>query len=537
MRDAGMAKNALVVGFMTFISRIGGLVREILMAQYFGTSAMKSAFDVAYRIPNLFRRLFGEGALSQALIPVYTETLEKRGKAEADKVASAVAGLTMAGLVSVTALCIFLTYPLASVLDPEGKWIKVLPLLRIMLPYAPLICLAALIMGILNSLGSFAISALAPAFQNLVCIIALACICPFLPEEGDLKIKVVSWSILVSGALQVAVQLPALRRNAVPLKLVFSEFANPGVRRVFKLLLPTALASGVMQINVAFDTILAYWAGEWGPSALGYADRIVYLPLAIVGTAFATVLLPTLSSLFARGDGDGFADSLGRTFRNVIVILAPAAAGMIVLATQICDMIYERGEFDASSTVHTANALIAYSAGLVAAGLHKVAVPPFYAMHDARTPVIVGIIGVVLNLCMNIFFIWILPVDLKPIGIAIATAISSTISCVVLMVIMSRRKINGKTSFQVRSVVPATVSSLSAAAIMGLVLWLCSRMLERMCMAAMSETLSHIVIISAGMITGAVVYFALMRLICPKAIRELVQDFRRRRHRNATVSN
>lgn len=531
MSDRGIAKNALIVGLMTFISRIGGLVREIFMASFFGTDVMKSAFDVAYRIPNLFRRLFGEGALSQALIPVYTETLEKKGKAEADKIAASVAGITVAGLVIVTGIGIILTYPIASMLAPEGDWVKILPLLRIMLPYAPLICLAALIMGILNSLKSFATSALAPAFQNICCIIALACICPFIPNEGDLRIKVVSWSILISGIVQVAVQLPELRRNSVPLKLVFSGLSNPGVSRIFKLMLPMAFAAGVMQINVALDSVLALWAADWGPSALGYADRIVYMPLAIVGTAFATVLLPTLSTFAAKDDADGFADSLERTFRDVVVVLAPASAGMIILAHPICAIIYERGAFDGMSTTHTAHALIAYSAGLISAGLHKIVVPPFYAMQDSRTPVIVGTIGVALNLAMNIFFIWILPADLKPVGIAIATAISSTIAFIALIVIFSRRKISGKSPFHFKAVISASLSSLLASVAMGAAVWLFKNAITGWCLANMSKTLAQTVVIVVGILLGVVVYFGLMKVICPSAVRELIQDFKRRKNR------
>ena len=250
MRNGNIAKNAVIVGFMTFLSRVGGLIREVLMAHYFGGGLEKSAFDVAYRIPNLFRRLFGEGALSAALIPVYTETLEKEGKEEADRLASAVIGTVFAGLYVVSALGILATYPIAWCLAPGNRWIPVMPLLRIMLPYAPLICLAALIMGVLNSLKSFALSALAPAFQNLFWIAALLLVCPFLPAEGPLRIETVSWSILISGVIQVLVQVPALRRHSVPLRMTFARTLSPGVKRVFKLTIPMALAAGVVQLNV-----------------------------------------------------------------------------------------------------------------------------------------------------------------------------------------------------------------------------------------------------------------------------------------------
>lgn len=531
MAEKSMAHNAVVVGAMTFVSRVGGLVREVLMAYFFGAGVVKSAFDVAYRIPNLFRRLFGEGALSAALIPVYTETLEKQGKTEADRLASAVAGAMVALLGVLTAVGFLATFPLARHWGADGRWGQIMPLLRIMLPYAPLICLAALIMGVLNSLKSFAVSALAPAFQNLCCIAVLVCVCPFLPGEGLLRIEVVAWSILVSGVVQVAVQLPVLRRYAVPLRLAFSEMASPGVRRVFKLMAPMALAAGVMQVNVCLDSILAMWAGEWGPSALGYADRLVYLPLAIVGTAFATVLLPTLSSFSARADYASFADALERTFRNVIVVMTPAAAGLIVLSTPIISLVYETGAFDALSTTRTANALIAYSAGLVAAGLHKVVVSAYYARQDAHTPVVIGTAGVALNLAMNVFFIWVLPVELKPVGIAIATSISSFLSCVALMAILARRRAGGARLFRFGAVVHSALASLVAASLMAGAVCFCNGRLHDVLCAVLPLKLALATGVAAMMALGAAVYGGAMFVLSPSAVRELVQDFRHRRGR------
>jgi putative peptidoglycan lipid II flippase len=530
MREKSIAQNAVVVGFMTLISRVGGLIREVLMAYYFGTDVLKSAFDVAYRAPNLFRRLFGEGALSAALIPIYTETLEKEGKAEADRLAPAVAGTMLAILSAICAVVMAATFPIARCLPADSSWQPILLLLRIMLPYAPLICLAALIMGVLNSLKSFALSALAPAFQNLCWIFVLLCVCPFLPEEGTVRIEAVSWSIVVSGIIQGAVQIPALRRHAVPIRLVFSRTMSPRVRRVFKLTLPMALAAGVVQLNVCLDGALAVWAAKWGPSALNYADRLVYLPLALVGTTFATVLLPTLSSLSAAGDDATFAATFERTARNVIAVLTPAAIGMIALATPTSALIYASGKFNATSTAQTTSALVAYSAGLVAAGLHKIVVTAFYARQDMRTPVIVSTLGVALNLTMNLFFIWILPTDLKPVGIAIATSISSFLACAVLLTILARRR-TGVPLFAFASIRRVTIASTASAALMGVAAWWCARFVRDLLPPQWSVKALTAVCLVAAVPFGVAIYFALMRLLCPSALAELVQDFRRRRRR------
>lgn len=526
MAEKSVSQNVVIVGFATLISRFGGLVREILLAHFFGAGVIKSAFDVAYRIPNLFRRLFGEGALSKALIPIYKETIEKEGKEAADKLAATVSGAMVAFLSIICAISIFATYPIAAWLGESSKWGEIMPLLRIMLPYAPLICLAALIMGVLNSLGSFALPSLAPAFQNFCCIIALACICPFLPAEGTIRIEVVSWSILVSGLVQVLVMVPALKKHNVPLKLILKGAFGKGPMQVYRFALPMTLSSGVVQINVCLDSILAMKAGEWGPSALSYADRLVYLPLAIVGTAFATVLLPTLSGFISTASYDKFSDTIARSIRNVIAILMPASVGMIVLSRPIISLIYETGQFDALSTTRTANALIAYSVGLVAAGLNLVAMQPFYAKKDSRTPAIIATAGVFVNLAMNLFFIWILKPELKPIGIAIATSISSTLSFMTLLYILSRSKENGVQLFSFKSVIRITVVSFLAAIVMALAVHYGYKLLQTTLEPHLPIKMAMALGVCTVVALGAAVYGAVLHILYPSVIREVISDFR-----------
>ena len=534
MSRDGIARNAAVVGVMTMISRVGGLIREVLMAHFFGAGLAKSAFDVAYRIPNLFRRLFGEGALSAALVPIYAEVTASEGKREADRLASAVAGITVALLSAITVLGILATYAIARWLPLQERWLEIMPLLRIMLPYAPLICLAALVMGVLNSLKSFAIPSLAPAFQNLCCILVLLLVCPFLPAEGDIRIKVVSWSILLSGAVQVAVQLPVLRKHGVPLSLAIPLPLPAAVRRVFLLTIPMALSAGLIQVNVCLDSLLAMKAGEWGPSVLGYADRIVYLPLAIIATAFSTVLLPTLSSLSAKSDWTSFSDSFARSMRGMVVAMMPASLGIIALARPIIVLIYQSGAFDDRSTSRTAAALIAYSAGLVAAGAHKIVVTAYYARKDGKTPVTVGTAGVFLNLAMNLFFIWVLPPELKPVGIAIATAISSTLAVGVLLAILARRSEEGVALFSFSGLWRVALAATAASAAMALFCRAISEAVLRACAGwsgAAAPKTAALAALCAAIPLGAALYLALMRLLCPAALRELIGDLRARKRR------
>ena len=521
--------NAVVVALMTLLSRVGGLVREQLLAAFFGTGVAKSAFDVAYTFPNLFRRLFGEGALSAALIPIYTETLEKDGKEEADRLAAGVAGAMFAFLSFLAVAGIVATFPVARFLADDSRWTHILPLLRIMLPYAPLICLAALVMGVLNSLKSFAVSAFAPALQNFVCIVAIACICPFLPSEGNIRIKAVAWSILVSGIAQVAIQLPVLAKHGVPRRLIFNAWGDAKVRRVFRLMMPMALAAGVVQVNLLLDRYLAMWAGEWGPSALGYADRLVYFPLAIFGTAFATALLPALSKSAANGDFKGFANDFGKSMASMCALMLPSAAGLLALARPVTSLIFEMGRFDATSTIQTSTALIAYSAGLLAFGAAKLAPQAFYAVQDAKTPVKIAVACVGLNFALNVFFVLALPSGMKPIGIAIATSISSTVQCVAMLHVLSRRRHGGVALFEWRPLARPILSALAASVAMGLVAWRASAWIGGMLEGRMHAKLACGISVFATIAIAAAAYAALIRLLCPSLLREAVAAFRRRR--------
>lgn len=529
------AGHALTVAVMTFISRAGGLVREVVMAHLFGAGVLKSAFDVAYRIPNLFRRLFGEGALSNALIPVYLETMQRSGKEAADRLASAVAGIAMAILSAAVLLGIFLSHPVEAWLDGSEKASRIMPLMRIMLPYAPLICLAALAMGVLNSLKSFAVSALAPAFQNLCTILAMVLVCPFFRNDAPAMMNVVAWSVLVSGAIQVLVQIPELKRCGVPVTLRISASAAEGVKRVFRLMLPMALSAGVIQVNVCLDSVLAMKAGAWGPSVLGYADRIVYLPLALVGGAFATVLLPALAEFDAARRHADFRETLSKSLAHVSMVMLPAAFGLIALSEEIVSVIYESGKFDALSVKRTSAALVAYSAGLLPAGYHKIMVAPFHAMKDCRTPVAVAVAGVVLNLAMNLFFIAVLPVETKPIGIAIATSISSLVATVSLMALLRRK--GGRAAeplISFASFMPAVATSLLASVAMALMLrplYGCAEALAGMILGGKlmkAASLALCLPVAAGF------YWLMERIMAPKHLKELEKELlsgRRRKGR------
>ncbi|MDD5707403.1 MAG: murein biosynthesis integral membrane protein MurJ [Kiritimatiellae bacterium] len=524
---SNVLRRAALVGAMTGISRLAGLVREQLMAHAFGTGLAKSAFDVAFRIPNLFRRLFGEGALSAAFIPVYTETREREGPEAANQLAGRIAGLLIATLSLLTALGILLALALQWQLPADSRWSAILPLLRIMLPYAPLICLAALAMGILNALKHFAMPALAPVFLNLVWIVALVAVCPWLPNDPFIRIRVVAWAVLVAGVIQIGVQVPALRHRGVPLRPAFDWRGDARVARILRLMAPMALGAGLVQINVCVDGVLAMWAAPWGPSALEYAERLVYLPMGIVGNAFATVLLPTMSSHATAKDHAGMRETLERALRNVAVIMAPMAIGLTVLALPVVTLIYRlgNGAFQAESAIQTARALAGYAPGLLVFSLYKAITPAFYALQDTRTPMRVGVFGVVLNFSLNVLFVVTWPAGWKHMGIAVATVLTSIVNCVTLAVVL-RRRIGAPRLAPFARVCGA---ALVAALVMGVAAVFAERAAMDYLAPRLALKLAQVLSVSGAIAVGALLYGALIRLFCPFATAELLDDLRHRK--------
>ncbi len=425
-REGGEKRNlirsAFTVGGFTLLSRVLGLAREMLMAKVFGTKLAMSAFVVAFRIPNLFRALFGEGALSAALVPVYQETRRKEGEEAGWRLARRVTTLVGLFLVAVTALGIAgMSVALAFPSCLSEKWAAVLPLARIMLPYVFFICMAAVAMAVLNAHRKFATAAFTPALLNITMILALLCLVPL--AKGDGRMKVVAWTIFVAGAVQLAYQLPSLWREGWRPGMDFG-WSDPRVRRVFLLMGPGALGLAVNQVNVMVSSILALHAGSWAPSALYYAERLIYLPQGMLATSLGTVLLSVLSDYAAQGRWDDVRDSVQHGLRTLLFVMTPAALGLCVLAEPVVRMLLERGEFDPQSTMLTARALRFYAPGLMVFCLAKVFVPAFYAQQDTKTPVKIGVCSVCLCCMMNVASVTLLPEYWRHAGLAFSTVLA-----------------------------------------------------------------------------------------------------------------
>jgi putative peptidoglycan lipid II flippase len=431
-------RHARVVSIFTGLSRLLGLVREILMAHYFGTTLAKSAFDVAFKVPNLFRRLFGEGALSAAFVPIFSETLEKEGPEAAKQLAGKVITLLAVSLLTIAAAVTLVLTLLINHGHLGEKAAAVLPLLRIMFPYMICICLVALCMGILNSAYRFAIPAATPIVLNLAWIASLFLLCPRFGTTLEERIYGVAWGILLAGTLQLAVQIPALISCDMWPRFSFA-WSDRRIQRILLLMGPAAVGMGIHQLNVVVDGVLALWVGTWAPAALTYAERLIYLPLGIFATALSTVLLPTFSRQAARSEMDTIATTIANSLRGLMLIMIPAAVGLVALASPIVAFLFEGGKFDATSTLLTTRALWFYAPGLVVFSMYKVLVPAFYALKDTRTPVRIGIYAVLANFLLNILFILTWPDGYEHAGLACATVIASGLNCLILAILITKR--------------------------------------------------------------------------------------------------
>jgi len=429
-----ISRAAGLIGAATFFSRILGFVRDIILANLFGANAAADAFYIAYRIPNLLRELFAEGSMSSAFIPVFTEYHSTRSKQETWELASA-AFTTLLTIVTLVTLLGILAAPslvwlLAPGLHDDAAHLATTTLLtQIMFPYLLFVSLAALAMGILNALRSFAIPALAPVFFN-VCVIVFALgISPMFEEP----ILAVALGIVVGGLAQFLMQLPGLHKKGFLLSWNFHP-THPGVKRMGILLIPTLLGLAVTQINLTISTILASYF-EGGPTYLFYAMRLVQFPLGIFGVAMATAILPSLSTHAAKGAHAELRATVNFGLRMVFFIILPSMVGLMLLRTPIIHLFFEHGAFSALDTVGTASALLGFSVGLWAFACYRILAMAFYSLQDTRTPAVVAIVSVGINIGLSLW----LMTPLAHTGLALAAGLAAIVHALILATILGNR--------------------------------------------------------------------------------------------------
>lgn len=430
-----ITKAASIVGSATFISRILGYVRDAVIAAYFGAGTYADVFFIAYRIPNFFRRLVGEGALTISFIPVFTEELTLKSRERARVLASRaftfftiiLAALTIAGIIFSQQIVEITAPGFANI---PNKLATTISLTRWMFPFLFFICLVALGMGVLNSLRHFAAPALSPVWFNLSMIGSTIFLIPFFKEP----VYALAFGVVFGGALQFLYQLPYLKRYDMFPGLDFN-FKDPAIKKIVLLMLPAALATGVDQINILIISRFASGLKEGSISYLYYADRIVELPMGVFVIAVATAVLPSMSVYAVKEDWAGFKESLSFAIRLVTFITIPATVGLIALGTPIVAMLFQRGAFDHEATRGTVYALWFFSIGLAAFGGRRIMVSAFYSLKDTLTPVIVGCVAVI----ANIIFCYLLIGPLKHGGLALAASFSSIVNLLLLFLILRKR--------------------------------------------------------------------------------------------------
>ncbi|MBN2568514.1 MAG: murein biosynthesis integral membrane protein MurJ [Deltaproteobacteria bacterium] len=430
-----VAKAAGTIGLATLLSRVFGFIRDMVVAGLFGAGLATDAFFVAFRIPNLLRRLFAEGSLTIAFVPVFTECLEKRTKKDAIDLANAAFTLLSIILVAVSLLGIIFSPYIVKIIAPgfakiPDKYQLTVFLTRLMFPYIFFISLVALCMGILNSLRHFAAPAIAPVALNISMIFAAL----WLRDYFDEPVVALAIGVMAGGIIQLAMQFPFLLRVGVKLKPDF-HFNNPGLKRIGILMLPAVFGAAVYQINIFISTLLASLLPGGSVSYLYYADRIVQLPLGIFAIAIGTASLPSFSEHAARGDLEELKKTISFSLSLILFVTVPAMVALIVLRVPIISVLFQRGEFNALSTVLTAQALFFYALGLWAFSVIRVIVSAFYSLQDTKTPVKVAVIALTVNIIMGIILMF----PLKHGGLALATSIASAVNAVILFFLLRKK--------------------------------------------------------------------------------------------------
>ncbi len=476
MSERSRGKSAALVSGATLASRLLGLVREQVFAALFGAGMATDAFNVAFRIPNLLRDLFAEGAMSSAFVPTFTEELTLRGRASAFRLANVV--MTMLAVVTgaLVLLGIATADPLVHALAPgfariPGKIELTVQLTRILMPFLMLIAVGAAATGVLNALSSFAVPALAPGMISVGMIVAGVTLVPVAKMLGQPPIVGMAVGTVLGVLGQVLVHVPGFWKEGYRPRPMWAP-RDPGVRRIVLLMVPATLGLAATQINLVVNTqIAAGLPGEGSVSWLNYAFRLMYVPIGVFGVAVSTVTLPAVSRAVALQDMPKMRQELAGALRLVAVLTLPATAGLIALAAPIIRVVYEHGHFTATDTRQTAAALVFYCVGLAAYSGVKVVVPTFYALKDTRTPVLVSVGVVVLNIGMNLA----LAPILQHRGLALATSVTMTLNLAILLAVLHRRV----GALGLGAVGWATARIAAASAVMGVGVWFLAGALER----------------------------------------------------------
>jgi putative peptidoglycan lipid II flippase len=522
---SSVARNAGIVSLAVMASRVLGLVRDQVFAIFFGAGLYYDAFLTAFRIPNLLRDLFAEGALSAAFVTTFSQVLATKGEAEAIRLSNRVATLMTLVITAISLVAWWHAPAIVHMLAPgfydvPGKAELTIKLTRIMIPFLLLIALAAQAMGILNARGRFGIPALASAFFNVGSIVG-GLLLGFVigPAIGLGAIEGMAYGTLIGGFLQLAVQWPSLIRTGFSYRPMIS-ISDPGVRQIFRLMGPAIIGTAAVQINVFVNTnfassiidpatgVVANGPVSW----LSYAFRFMQFPIGVFGVAIATAALPPLSRSSAQTDYNEFRKTLAHSLALVFLLCVPSAVGLAVLGRPIVALIFEHGRFTAFDTVQTGDALAAYSIGLAGYAAVKVLSPAFYALGDARTPMLISLGSIAVNYVMNSLLVG----PFGHVGLAFSTSTVALVNFILLTLFMRRRigRLEG-------SRLGPTLARICVASIpMAAVAWLVSEFCGSLPLAGIALKLVRV---SAAITLAAIAFYIACRLLRIEELDEAIE--------------
>lgn len=430
VKQRSLLRSSLITGSMTMMSRVLGLARDQVLAHYLGAGGSADAFFLAFKIPNFFRRLFSEGAFSQAFVPVLSEYRQKGSQEALKNLVDRVAGCLGSALLLVTILCVIGAPVLAFLFAPgfysnPEKFELLSSLIRITFPYLMLISLSGFAGAILNSYDRFAIPAFTPVLLNICMIFAALVATPWFSSPAF----ALSWSVLIAGVISFVFQLPFLKQiHLMPRPVI--DWKDPGVRRILALMAPAIFGVSVSQINLMLDSIIASWLPEGSVSWLFYSDRLVELPLGIFAVAIATVIMPSLSRLHASASEQQFSHTLDWAIRLIVLIALPATLALVILAEPIILTLFQHGHLTLHDALMSSYSLQSYVLGLLGFMLIKVLAPGYFARHDMKTPVKIGMIAIAANIIIKAVIVAPLNIywQIGHVGLALSTALAAYVN-------------------------------------------------------------------------------------------------------------
>jgi len=519
-----IARAAGILGSATMLSRIMGMLRDIVQSHLFGAGFATDAFIAAFQIPNMLRRFFAEGALTSAFVPTFSEILTKKGEDDARELANICFTLLTIIMATIVTLGMLFSPWIVGVMFPgfkgiPGKFELTVLLNRVMFPYIFFISIVALCMGILNTVRHFFTPAISTVFLNL----SMICGAFLLRGFFEIPITALAVGVLIGGCLQLLMQLPVLWNKGFPIRLNFN-FNKPEVRRVALLMLPATFGVGVYYLNITVSAILASLLPQGSVSYLYYAQRLFEFPQGIFTVSVAQAVLPSMSKQAAAGDMNGMKESLAFALRLTLFITIPAMAGLMICATPIITVIFMGGKFSYFEAAAAAEALFFYALGLSFVALTRVLAPAFYALKDTKTPVWTAFIAFLLNVVFSL-------VLMKPLlhgGLALATSLAALINMALLLWFL-RKKIG---SFAGRSIVVCAVKSLCASIPMAIVVHLVCNSVD---WGETGQKLFKAGILGIAVLLGLMVYAVVATLLRSGEMLEFTELLKKKIGRKETV--